>query len=37
MRRVLAWALLALFGLLALALLEQGDGELDRYKVEDVR
>jgi len=37
MRKVLAWVFLALVALGSCALLEQGDGELERYKTEEVR
>jgi len=36
-RRILAWAFLALCALGACVLLEQGDGELERYKYEEMR
>lgn len=34
MRRVLAWVFLLLVALGSCAILEQGDGELERYKYE---
>jgi len=37
MRRVLAWIFLAMVGTGACVLLEQGSGELDRYKAEEIR
>jgi hypothetical protein len=36
-RRALAWVFLALVALGSCALLERGDGSLERYKYEEVR
>jgi hypothetical protein len=37
LKKLLAWAFLALVALGSCALLERGDGELERYGYEDVR